>query len=160
MTDEEDKSANDDVIIDPPSLALREKAPPSAMNLEAALKRAMAAMEKVGQDYPQYLARDCARLREMTERFGLSLDKAAMDDIRFLAHDMKGQGGQFGYPLVTSICDSLQKYLAPIEAPGPRTAEIIGIHVDALLLVESTKMKGEGGEEGKLLLANLEKLTG
>ncbi|TAN51614.1 MAG: hypothetical protein EPN26_08840 [Rhodospirillales bacterium] len=147
-------------MIDPPSDALRKKAPPSAQNLEAALKKAVVAVERAGQGYPERLAKDCARLKEMSVHFSKTQAKVAMDDIRFLAHDMKGQGGQFGYPLITAICDRLQTYLAPIEAPGPRTAEIACIYVDALLLVESKKMTGEGGEAGRLLLANLSKLTG
>ncbi|MBF0356937.1 MAG: hypothetical protein HQL43_17055 [Alphaproteobacteria bacterium] len=154
-----DKTPKSDVIIDPPSEALKKKAPLSKVDLDAALKKAVAAVDKIGLEYPKFLARDCANLKQMTAEFKQSLAKPVMDDIRFLAHDMKGQGGQFDYPLVTSICDSLQKYLAPIEAPAARTAEIVGIYVDAVLLVESSKLTGEGGEAGKVLLASLSKLS-
>ncbi|MBF0166709.1 MAG: Hpt domain-containing protein [Alphaproteobacteria bacterium] len=154
-----DKTPKGDVIIDPPSDTLKKKAPPSKVDLDAALKKAVAAVDKIGLEYPKFLARDCASLRQMTAEFKQTLAKPVMDNIRFLAHDMKGQGGQFGYPLVTAICDSLQKYLAPIEAPDVRTAEIVGIYVDAVLLVESRKMTGEGGEAGKVLLASLSKLS-
>jgi hypothetical protein len=159
MTQDKSPPANDDVIIEPPSDNLRKKAPLVARSLQAALKETEKVVAQIGAAYPERLASDSARLKELSRLFRQSLTKESMEEVRFLAHDMKGQGGQFGYPLVTAICDSLQKYLQPIEAPGSRTAEVIDVHVDALLLVVSKKLTGEGGVAGDTLRASLAKIV-
>lgn len=159
MSEEKESPANDDVIIEPPSDRLMKKAPPVARSLDVALKKTERVVASIGLAYPERLARDCARLKELSLAFTATLSKETMEDIRFLAHDMKGQGGQFGYDLITAIGDILQKYIKEIGHPVPRTAEIVQVYVDTLLLVESRKMTGNGGEAGQLLLANLGKLV-
>ena len=159
MTPENDNAPAPDVFIDPPSDSLKKKAPPIARSLEQALKKTQEVVALAGKGYPQRLARDLARMRELSAQFSESPSVETMEELRFLAHDMKGQGGQFGYGLVTEICDYLQKYLKDADTPSMRTAEIVTVHVNALILVESRKMMGDGGKAGDVLIDSLAKLV-
>ncbi|MBF0270090.1 MAG: Hpt domain-containing protein [Alphaproteobacteria bacterium] len=159
MTPENDNALAPDVFIDPPSDSLKKKAPPIARSLEEALKKTQDVVALAGKDYPQRLARDLDRLRELSVQFTAVPSAETMEELRFLAHDMKGQGGQFGYGLVTEICDYLQKFLKDTPAPSMRTAEIVTVHVNALILVEGKKMMGDGGKAGDVLIDSLAKLV-
>ncbi len=73
-----------------------------------------------------------------------------------IAHDMKGQGGSFGYPLMTKIAASLGEFC--LRAPNPRAMqmEVVTAHVDAMRAVMAEDMRGDGGETGRTLLSMLE----
>jgi hypothetical protein len=73
-----------------------------------------------------------------------------------ISHDMKGQGGSFGYDLITTIGNGLCRYLEDREEVGPAEIEAIKIHVGSMYLVLTQGIKGEGGDAGVQLLNGLE----
>ncbi|MBY6261529.1 response regulator [Azospirillum sp. 412522] len=73
------------------------------------------------------------------------------------AHEMRGQGGIFGYPLITHIAKSL--YEATRSGPTAVTANehlLLKAHVDAIRAVMTGHVSGDGGVSGQQLLASLE----
>lgn len=79
--------------------------------------------------------------------------------------EIKGQGGSFGYPLMTTVGSQLCRF---IETQGndlddPRM-DIVKLHVETLRLVIAQKMEGDGGGMGPKLLTGLalaiKKVTG
>jgi hypothetical protein len=81
------------------------------------------------------------------------------------AVEIKGQGGSFGYPLMTTIGSQLCRF---IETQGfglddPKM-DIVKLHVETLRLVIAQKMEGDGGPMGQKLLTGLalavKKVTG
>lgn len=123
----------------------------------AALEKATAALEKMGEDYPDWVMKHIEELREhharcvdtpndRNRRYGL---------IRDLAHDMKGQGGTFGYPLITTFATSLADFVGTRAGTGDNHIEIIKAHIDSMSAVIKERVKGQGGEIGKALTAGL-----
>ncbi|MBV1928729.1 MAG: hypothetical protein KUG81_04380 [Gammaproteobacteria bacterium] len=69
---------------------------------------------------------------------------------------MKGQGGTFGYPLITSFADSL--YGFTIQRPDEivdKQIELVKAHLDAMRAVIRGRVSGSGGEIGQSLRESL-----
>jgi len=74
-----------------------------------------------------------------------------------LSHEARGQGGSFGFPLITLIADSLCKFLDGRGGLTTMDLEIVRIHILALKAVFRQNLKGDCGalsrEIPNLLLA-------
>lgn len=77
-------------------------------------------------------------------------------EINLLAHELRGQGGTFGYPLITDFA----KMLFDVSYEGCRdddnAVEIVKAHIDAMRAVIREKISGDGGAVGRDLLASLQ----
>jgi DNA-binding response OmpR family regulator len=82
--------------------------------------------------------------------------KNVFSKINLLALELRGQGGTFGYPLITTF----GKMLFDVTKEGCRddenAVEIVKSHIDAMGAVLREKVEGDGGEVGRALLASLE----
>ncbi len=84
--------------------------------------------------------------------------KEEVDGVFQVAHDMKGQGGSFGYELITAIGNQLCRLIEKVEKVGDAEVSAIRVHIDAMKLVIAQKMKGNGGKAGDQILIGLEKI--
>lgn len=126
--------------------------------LESTLARAEAAVAGLAKDYPAWALADIAK--------GRAALKAAKDDAAGRAahvealfrvgHDLKGQGASFGFPLVTRIGQSL----CTLTRDRKRSYEsahldLASSHLDAIELILTKGIKGDGGKVGGELSAKL-----
>lgn len=76
-------------------------------------------------------------------------------EIHELALELRGQGGTFGYPMVSHI----GKMLFDLTGEGCReddnSVEIVKCHVDAMRAVLREKLAGDGGKTGQAVLKGL-----
>lgn len=123
----------------------------------ALLADAEAAVRDLARDYIQWVNADIERLDRAFARLDREPGTAtgALQDIFAAAHDMKGQGSTFGYPLVTRIADSLCKYLTGTT----KSPDVVGAHIDALRAVIDHRLSGDGGLAGQRIAAGLEAAT-
>ncbi len=73
------------------------------------------------------------------------------------SHEMRGQGGIFGYPLITEFSKSL--FLTTnrhYNSLSENEYELIKAHVDAIKVVINEKVEGDGGDVGRALLTGLQ----
>ena len=85
---------------------------------------------------------------------------AAQEEVYGFTHDIKGQGGSFGYPLMTAIGDQLCKFMEGIDATlNDAQLEVVKVHIDTMQLVIMEKMEGDGGKAGERLLMGLSAVT-
>lgn len=80
---------------------------------------------------------------------------AAFVKVNFIAHELRGQGGTFGFPLITAFAKSLYQATTPPCRTDDAGAEIVNAHVDTLRAVIREKIGGDGGEIGKQLYMGL-----
>ena len=85
---------------------------------------------------------------------------ARKDEAQDIAHNLKGQGESFGYPLITSIGQSLLSFLCDLGEADARHVKIALAHVTVLRTVLDKDIRGSGGAVGAALVARLESLTG
>ena len=76
-----------------------------------------------------------------------------------LAHIIKGAGGQFGYPLITTIATSADQILNDKESVTPEKIEVLNHQAKALKLVSRKKMVGDDDKASQILLHGLESLS-
>lgn len=74
---------------------------------------------------------------------------------RLLAHDLAGLGNTFGFPLVTSLCRSLCRFLTLRGDALAGAHEVIAVHMDALRLIAAERVRGDGGQVGREVMEEL-----
>jgi hypothetical protein len=79
-------------------------------------------------------------------------------ELRDTCHILKGEGGSFGYELVSQIADLFGDYLreTPVASQRP---EAVKSYIDTFQLVWSQRIQGTGGEAGRQLIGSLMKLN-
>jgi len=75
-----------------------------------------------------------------------------------VSHDIKGQGGSFGYDLMTAIGNELCRLIEKADKIGAGEVAAVKIHIDALKLVIAEDLKGTGGKEGEKMLSGLQQV--
>ncbi len=77
------------------------------------------------------------------------------EKINLLALELRGQGGTFGFPLVTIIAKGLYNMTQEGCREDDNAVEIVKAHIDAMRAVIREKIRGDGGPLGKELLQEL-----
>lgn len=106
---------------------------PNAVPLTALVKRGEAAAERVQEGFGDYLGE---RLRALgNDRHRLSTD-AAWEEFYAQVVDLRGSAAMAGRPGLGEVCVSLETLLTEHERDA-RAVQVVGSHVDALLLLSS-----------------------
>ncbi|MBT5894353.1 MAG: hypothetical protein HOH61_00535, partial [Rhodospirillaceae bacterium] len=113
-----------------------------------AIQAAEAEFHKMSEDYPDWVQ---SLIDELLDNYRRCIDTPELRHekvavIHDIAHDMKGQGGTFGYPLITNFGDSLFKCTHKSEECSDNLVELIKAHVDGMKAVISGRVSGDGGE--------------
>lgn len=125
------------------------------------LRQAEDAVEELQGDYTSWAQKDIDGLREavlIAQKDPAALD-AAIAEIYKRALDLKGQGGGFGYNLITSIGDLLTKFMEARAKISNRDFAIIDAHIDAMQAVVREDIKGDGGKIGLQIVDGLSELV-
>lgn len=81
----------------------------------------------------------------------------SFEEINLIAHELRGQGGTFGYPLITIFGKSLYEMTQPPLRQDDAFLEIVKAHIDAMRAVIREKISGEGGAVGLALFKELKR---
>ena len=82
-----------------------------------------------------------------------------VEEMREIVHNVKGQGTSFGYPLMTQVGDSLSALLKAADACDAMILKLAAAHIQAMRLILSQDIKGDGGEQGAALVERLSDLV-
>jgi chemotaxis protein histidine kinase CheA len=136
------------------------KGGPGAVSL-ATLEKAEQVISDLATNYLEWVEDDLKRLQAAFAdlKSGTGEQSEALNKIFELVHDMKGQGGTFGYNLMTVIGDQLCRYIEGLKGKASEEAmEVIQLHIDALQVVISQNLSADGGAVGIQLLQGLEQV--
>lgn len=114
----------------------------------------------LSEKYPKWAMGDVTKLKRLfndaNSISGEGRTKLIREELYPIAHDIKGQGATFGYPLMTDIaahlCDRVKLN------PGEFDAEYMSYikkHIDAMEQILNEKITGTGGDKGLELMSNL-----
>jgi hypothetical protein len=123
----------------------------------AAIAKAEAALKSLSGNFAQWLGDEIAKLeraRQTVRSEGPSPEN--MESLYLRAHDLKGLGATYGFPLITRIagllCRLIDDKAKRLQAPRP----LIDAHIDAIKAAARDDIKTEDHPVGKILVQELE----
>lgn len=123
----------------------------------AAIAKAEEALKAMSGQFGQWLQDEIDKLdaaQAAIKAKGLNAETAEV--LYFRAHDLKGLGGTYQYPLVTRLAGSLCKLLDDqkkrADAPGP----LLDAHIDAIRAVVRDGIQTDDHPVGRALAQELE----
>ncbi|HRE60235.1 MAG TPA: Hpt domain-containing protein [Micropepsaceae bacterium] len=121
---------------------------------------AEAAVAALADEYLDYARADIAQINA-----GIAAVKNAVDagsdsatlvaDVFAVAHNIKGQAGSFGFPLLTEIAASICGHTRHAKGADAAMADALLLHGAALAEVLDQNLKDDGGAAGSAIMARL-----
>lgn len=147
-------------FIDNPNPIRRKVRVEQGVDPQNLIRRADNQVAKLAGEFEQIFAENILALgAAMTAlRQSNGEDEDALGKLRSLLHDLRGQAGSFGYPLVSQVGDSACKFIDLSSEIGATEVEVLNMHVDALKAISQAKIKGDGGPIGAELMGGLRKV--
>lgn len=153
------------VIKPPDTLSAKvTKGGPGVVDL-AAIERAESVIANMADSYLDWVEEDLVKITKAQEELKANKDDPAvcLDRVFQISHDMKGQGGSFGYDLMTILGNDLCRFIEGKETVSAVDLEVIDLYIGTMQIVISKRMGGDGGPEGNKVLTGLaavvEKIT-
>ncbi|CAN5190871.1 hypothetical protein BH10PSE1_BH10PSE1_04520 [soil metagenome] len=149
--------SNSAQVIRPPN-TLRLKVGGGFGGIDAnAIAKAEAALKAMSSQFGQWLQDEITKLDAAQAGIrarGLNAETA--EELYFRAHDLKGLGATYQYPLVTRLAGSLCKLL---DEPGKRAEaplNLLDAHIDAIRAVVRDAIQTDDHPTGRVLAETLE----
>ncbi len=127
---------------------------------EDVLAQAEAAVAGLAETYVSWASEDLTVLAALLGELERDAERwpILLPEIFRISHDIKGQGGSFGYDLMTLIGNRLCRFVERIDQrPSQAVRDLIRLHADSMRAVLSQKLTGNGGPEGAHLLKGLDR---
>ncbi len=121
---------------------------------ENQLERAALDFTTWAQDYLKKLSDHCAQALEADAEGGRGKH---FQEINLLALELRGQGGTFGYSLISTFGKMLYDSTLDGCCEDDNAVKIVQAHVDSMRAIIREKISGDGGKIGRELLASLKK---
>tara|TARA_R110002072_G_scaffold1083_4_gene8803 strand:- start:28 stop:492 length:465 start_codon:yes stop_codon:yes gene_type:complete len=127
-----------------------------------AVRDAEAAVAALADSFLEWIGEDIGRAKQALAEAG---DKPGDNQPQIRAifevvHNVKGQGGSFGYDLLTTIGGSLCDYLRVETASADeKQLKVIAAHFTAMDFVLEKNIQGRGGEIGDQLTGKVAQLV-
>ncbi len=124
---------------------------------QEAIAKAEAALADLSSQFGEWLQDEVKKLEDvqiLIKAEGLNLVNS--EQLFYRAHDLKGLGTTYGYPLITRIAGSLCKMLDDEDKRMAAPRLLVDAHLDAIRAVVRDQIKEEGHPMGKILAETLE----
>lgn len=146
-----------EIIVPPNTLQSKVSVDEDGVDLEA-LERAEAVIQAMSGEYLEWVQEDLRQLEAMVARIrkDQTTIKADFDELFRIAHDIKGQGGSFGYDLMTAVGNHLCRFIERLPEPALRDLDVVQVHLDAFKLIIANRMEGDGGADGLRMVKGLQ----
>lgn len=123
----------------------------------AAIAKAEAALKSLSGNFAEWLADEVAKLEAARQRVraeGLTADAA--ENLYLRAHDLKGLGATYEYPLVTRIAGSLCKLIDDPDKRAEAPLFLVDAHIDAIKAAVKGGIQTDSDPLGLALVTELE----
>jgi hypothetical protein len=127
---------------------------------KALVAKADQSIKKLGGEFEEIFAENVGHLTNAMSdiRAGGDARLEGVKVMRSTLHDLRGQAGTFGYPLVSQVGDSACKFIDLSEGINETEVSVLSMHIDALKAISAAKMKGDGGPIGHELMNGLKQV--
>ncbi len=124
----------------------------------AAIAKAEAALKSLSGNFSEWLQEEVTKLesaRQTIRTDGLNVQTA--ETLYFRAHDLKGLGTTYEFPLVTRIAASLCKLIDDPDTRVDAPMFLVDAHIDAIRAAVRDDIKTDTHPVGKVLITELER---
>lgn len=122
-----------------------------------AIARAEAAMASLSSQFGDWLVDELVKLEAAHKLISIAnAGEAELEEFYRRAHDLKGLGTTYGYPIVSQFAGSLCKLLDSPEARARAPRQVLDGHVAAILASVKQKITSSDHPVGQALLTELQ----
>jgi uncharacterized membrane protein len=123
-----------------------------------AVAKAEAALKSLSSQFSQWLKDELAKLEAARAAVHLhGLTKETADKLYTHAHDLKGLGGTYEYPIITRMAGSLCKLLDTPEMRIGAPLKLVDAHIDAIRASVRDDIRDDANPMGRILAEELER---
>ena len=144
-------------VIQPPNLRLKVGGRFGAID-PAAIAKAEAALKSLSGNFAQWLSDEVVKLDAARQRVrdeGMTIE--AMETLYLRAHDLKGLGTTYEFPLITRIGASLCRLIDDKDKRLTASLALIDAHIDAIKAAVRDSIKTDDHPIGRVLIEELER---
>jgi chemotaxis protein histidine kinase CheA len=123
----------------------------------AAVRRAEQAMEELKEEFAGWIVEDVNRLATARNTFNDNRNADTLGGLYRAAHDLKGQGTTFDFPLVARVAASLCKLTDAEGAGESLPMGLIDAHVDCIKVIVRDEIKDPANPMASILAQELER---
>jgi chemotaxis protein histidine kinase CheA len=121
-----------------------------------AIARAEAALKAMSNQFGDWIVEELGRLEAAHKALSsLNCGEAELEEFYRRAHDLKGLGTTYGYPIVSQFAASLCKLIDSPEGRAKAPRQILDAHVGAIVAAVRQKITTADHPIGKALLDEL-----
>lgn len=122
-----------------------------------AIAKAEEALKAMSAQFSQWLDDEIVKLdKAQADIRAQGYTPATAEALYFRAHDLKGLGTTYEYPLVTRIAGSLCRLLDDADSRMDAPAAVLDAHIDAIRSVVRDQIKTDEDPAGRALAEGLE----
>jgi hypothetical protein len=125
------------------------------------IAKAEAALDRLAAEYPRHAHRDISDMHRFAGLMASDLTNRRhhYNEILRIAHDVRGQGALFGYPLLTRYAASLCRATRLLEDDDAAIMGIVQVHIAAMQAVLQRGAMNLGNRTAQAVAAGLELLV-
>jgi len=145
-------------IFMPPNMLKAKVGGGAVMGLDlSAIKRAEQAIEELKEEFAGWIVEDVDKLTAARDAFAANRNADTFGTLYRAAHDLKGQGATFDFPLVARVAASLCKFTDGSSTGEALPLNLIDAHVNAIKIIVRDKIKNPSDDRtANILAAELE----
>lgn len=142
-------------VIERPNV-LKAKVGKGVANDVAAISRAESVIDSFKAGYDERVAGELEDIHALFTEMKLT-KRYDLRRILIATHEVRGEAGTYGYPLLSSVARSLCELLPRIEMPTSVQLEVVDAHIKAMRTIVAHKIMDDGGDLGKEVVTGLVK---
>lgn len=144
-------------VAQPPSLRLKVGGRFGAID-PSAIAKAEAALKSLSGNFSQWLADEVVKLDGARQRVrDEGVTPESMETLYLRAHDLKGLGTTYEFPLITRIGASLCKLIDDKDKRLTVSMGLVDAHIDAIKAAVRDDIKTDEHPVGRILIEELER---
>ena len=124
----------------------------------SAIAKAEAALKSLSSNFSQWLQDELEKLETARQRIRAEgVTPETTEQLYFRAHDLKGLGATYEFPLVTRMAASLCKLIDNTEKRAAAPMLLIDAHIDGIKAAVRDDIKTDTHPVGRVLIQELER---
>ncbi|MCI3133782.1 Hpt domain-containing protein [Phenylobacterium aquaticum] len=126
----------------------------------SAIAKAEAALKSLSGNFTQWLQDEVVKLENARQRVKAEgMTAETMEFLYLRAHDLKGLGTTYEYPLITRIGASLCKLIDDKDKRLTAPMALIDAHIDGIRAAVRDEVKTDDHPVGRVLITELERMV-